>query len=50
MQTLGYSIALDVYNQDEPRAWSAVSIAVVWYEASGGNIREFDCMILTTRE
>jgi hypothetical protein len=35
MQTLGYSIALDVYNQDESRAWSAMSIAVAWYEASG---------------
>jgi len=44
MQSLGYSIALDVDKQDEPRAWSAMSIAVAWFEASGRNMREFDHM------
>ena len=47
MRTLGYSIALDICNQDKPRdTWLATSIVIAWYEASGRNIKEFEWMSL----
>ena len=47
MKTLGYSIALDVFQQEEsdPDSWSAGAIALAWYDATGRDFEELQCMV-----